>query len=42
MADIALIFHWPLSELTELDLHDLLAWRGRAIERWNRVNRADK
>lgn len=34
MANIAAIFHWPLSELRELTLDELVAWNGRAIERW--------
>ena len=38
MADIAAIFHWPLSELVSLDAADLVAWRNRAIDRWNRMN----
>lgn len=42
MADIAIIFHWPLSELSQLDLPDLLAWRGRAVARWNEINRPPK
>ncbi|MBA4766085.1 MAG: GpE family phage tail protein [Porphyrobacter sp.] len=38
MADIAGIFHWPLSELKALDLDELAEWRERAISFWNRVN----
>lgn len=34
MADIAAIFHWPLSELRELTLDELTAWHERAIEWW--------
>lgn len=41
MADIAAIFHWPLSELAALDLADLMTWRGLAIDRWNRMNRTE-
>lgn len=41
MADIAAIFHWPLSELAALDLAELFLWRGLAIERWNRMNRTE-
>lgn len=37
MADIAVIFHWPLSELAALDLFDLIHWRRRAVARWNRM-----
>jgi len=36
MADIATVFHWPLSELEELTLADLIFWRQKALER-NRV-----
>lgn len=42
MADIAAVFHWPLSELCELDLTELLEWRERAIAWWNRVNAPPK
>lgn len=37
MADIAAIFHWPLADLAALDLFDLIAWRRRAVDRWNRM-----
>lgn len=30
MADIAVAFHWPLSDLCALPLPDLIAWRERA------------
>ena len=30
MADIATVFHWPLSDLAAMDLADLIAWRERA------------
>lgn len=36
MADIAAIFHWPLSELRALELPELIAWHGRAVDFWNR------
>lgn len=35
MANIAAIFHWPLSELRELTLDELVDWSGRAVDRWN-------
>ena len=38
MADIAAIFHWPLSELEVMDLGELIEWHGRAAERWNRMH----
>lgn len=40
MADIAAIFHWPLSELKALDLDELILWRSLAVEGWNRMNSA--
>ena len=41
MADIAAVFHWPLSELAAMDLADLMMWRGLAIDRWNTMNRTE-
>lgn len=38
MAEIAGIFHWPLSELRELEIDELLGWQARAVSWWNRVN----
>ena len=35
MANIAAVFHWPLSELREMDLDELIDWSGRATARWN-------
>ncbi len=42
MAEIAAIFHWPLSELKALDMDELVEWRDRAVRWWNRVNAAPK
>ncbi|WP_239953730.1 GpE family phage tail protein [Pantoea sp. Z09] len=33
MADIAAIFHWPLSEMNNLPLAELLDWRHKALIR---------
>ena len=33
MADVAAVFHWPLSELREMEIDDLLAWHRLALER---------
>ncbi|WP_407439921.1 GpE family phage tail protein [Lelliottia sp.] len=33
MADIAVIFHWPPSELYPLSLSDLISWREMALKR---------
>lgn len=37
MADIAAVFHWPLSELRMLDCDELIDWRERAVASWNRM-----
>jgi hypothetical protein len=42
MADIALVFHWPLSDLDALSLPDLLTWRSLAVDRWNQTQKADR
>ncbi|MGR3435282.1 MAG: GpE family phage tail protein [Shimia sp.] len=33
MADIASVFHWPLSELDAMGLEELTMWRRLALER---------
>lgn len=33
MADIAVIFHWPPSELHSLSVTELLTWRDKALQR---------
>lgn len=33
MADLAIAFHWPPSELWELDVDELFDWRERAARR---------
>ncbi|CAG75504.1 putative phage tail protein E' [Pectobacterium atrosepticum SCRI1043] len=33
IADIATIFHWPLSEMYGMELNELIAWRERAAIR---------
>ena len=33
MADIATVFHWPLSELRRLTARELAEWRRLAVER---------
>ncbi|RSU63360.1 GpE family phage tail protein [Sphingomonas koreensis] len=37
MADIAAIFHWPLSELRALEVDELIFWRDLAVQRWNEM-----
>ena len=38
MADIAAVFHWSLAELRTLTVDELVAWRNRAVDSWNRMN----
>ncbi|WP_090126067.1 GpE family phage tail protein [Kosakonia arachidis] len=38
MADIAVIFHWPPSELYLLSLTELITWREKAIQRSGNTN----
>ena len=33
MADVAVVFHWPLSELRDMEIEELIAWRNLAAER---------
>lgn len=33
MADIAVIFHWPASELWNMTIDELLDWHDQAVER---------
>ena len=33
MADVAAVFHWPLSELRDMEIDELLDWHRLAIER---------
>ncbi|EOC0418864.1 GpE family phage tail protein [Cronobacter malonaticus] len=38
MADIAVIFHWPPSELLPLSLTELMIWREKALQRSGNTN----
>jgi len=33
MADIAAVFHWPLSEMDTMAISELMAWHSRAAAR---------
>ena len=41
IADIAGIFHWPLSELLAMPIDELNRWHRLAVEWWN-AHRAGK
>jgi len=36
MADIALVFHWPPSVMDAMSVSELMTWRERAAERWEK------
>ncbi|HFN0810559.1 TPA: GpE family phage tail protein [Klebsiella pneumoniae] len=38
MADIAVIFHWPPSELYTMSLTELTTWREKALKRSGNTN----
>lgn len=38
MADIAIVFHWPPSEMWAMALPELLTWHDLAMDRWQQVN----
>lgn len=33
MADVAAVFHWPLSDLAQMELEELIYWQRLAIAR---------
>lgn len=37
IADIAAVFHWPLAELVEMEIDDLLMWQKHAADRIPRM-----
>ncbi|WP_338725806.1 GpE family phage tail protein [Shewanella baltica] len=39
MADIAIIFHWPLSEMAAMDIDELISWHDKALDRWEKTNK---
>ncbi|EEV5870906.1 TPA: GpE family phage tail protein [Escherichia coli] len=38
MADVAVIFHWPPSELYPMSLTELITWREKALRRSGNMN----
>ncbi|MHA6633414.1 GpE family phage tail protein [Citrobacter farmeri] len=41
IADIAVIFHWPPSEMHRMELRELMAWRERAAVRSSNQDKED-
>lgn len=38
LADLAMLFHWPLTELKALPVEELRLWHDLALERYNKMN----
>lgn len=38
MADLAIIAHWPPSEMAAMELDELMGWHQRLVERHNQIN----
>ncbi|WP_312846180.1 GpE family phage tail protein [Sphingomonas sp. IC081] len=41
IANVAAVFHWPLSEFAAMDLEELAMWSRLAVDRWNTMNRVE-
>ncbi|HEX2794691.1 MAG TPA: GpE family phage tail protein [Croceicoccus sp.] len=41
IADVAAVFHWPLSDMITMEIDELCRWQDLAVDRWNRMNRTD-
>lgn len=41
IANVAAVFHWPLSEMLEMDVEELAMWAGLAIDRFKTMNRVE-
>ena len=42
MAEIAIIAHWPPSEMAAMDNSELMGWHQRLVEIHNRINGAEE
>lgn len=42
MANIAIVSHWPLSEMAAMELGELVAWHRRFMDRWESINRPEQ
>ena len=42
MADLAIIAHWPPSEMAVMEISELMGWHQRLVERYNHINGADE
>lgn len=42
MADLAIIAHWPPSEMAAMDIIELMGWHQRLVDTHNRINGAEQ
>lgn len=41
IANVAAVFHWPLSEMLAMDVEELSMWADLAIHRFKTMNRVE-
>ena len=42
MAEIAIIAHWPPSDMAAMENSELMGWHQRLVETYNRINGAEE
>ncbi|MEV3802767.1 GpE family phage tail protein [Aeromonas veronii] len=42
MADLAIIAHWPPSEMAVMEISELMGWHQRLVETHNHINGAEQ
>jgi len=38
MADIAMVFHWSPDVMAEMSVGEIVSWREKAADRWNKMH----
>ncbi len=41
IANVAAVFHWPLSEMLAMDVEELAMWADLAVDRFKKMNQVD-
>ena len=41
IANVAAVFHWPLSEMMPMEVEELAMWAALAIDRFKMMNRVE-
>ncbi|MGL5036946.1 MAG: GpE family phage tail protein [Aeromonas sp.] len=42
MADIAIIAHWPPSEMADMEFSELMSWHQLLVETYNNIQEGDQ